>query len=270
MGINTKADKRFCRDMHIYHSKNTKNKSNNQIVNVALDTNTVFNLYKVYTGNPDAAWTNRYIENLKILLNENRRNPDGTFYSSKNKRRFVYWLLPTVQEELNKLKLKEFDVLNKINIKEFYEFINRKMCKIVINPEFILKFNIKVEGLANEYARKNLMKNCLNMPSNDAYIVAESSIFNLPLISNDKDIVGDVHSKFYRPNKENLRRINALFVGQAKNQAEPVTIAQFLNNDKHSKSFEFINSQYLNENLQFMLEEKLECPQTSLERSFVY
>lgn len=256
MGINTKSEKIGRRDSHLYPPKNHGKYRNNKICNVALDTCTVYNMFRFYKASKDPRWTmdsrwsKKYKEQLQTFLEGNRLNKDGTFYSNKDKRRYVFWLMPTVQEEIA-----EFEN------KEFHEFVNKNMLKVEIDPDWQLTFDALSSTMAEKYAKAKCIHDRFGLTSNDGYLVGECSILNMPLISDDNQhLVGDPHNKVYKKKINKILTINreegfGEFEGC---KARPMTIGQFLSSDKIGNTPNVQNVAFFANPLRIMLEEKLE------------
>lgn len=185
---------------------------------IAVDSCIVIDMMHLFRGDANTKRAPEYFSNLKRLLSLSVYDENG----NKNfKGRLVLCVLPSVYKELSDENGKLHE-----NVKEI---IQNRMLVLSLDEASKKRFDKKANKLAMEYSKKGFLTNPDGSPSMDAYIVAESSIFNIDLISRDNHITRNPSER--NPDKKleqikntNRRQLAGDFNG---NQAEPMKLTYF-------------------------------------------
>ncbi len=127
---------------------------------VALDSNILIDMERVYMRRPDAYLTAEYRKNLINLY--------GLFKSGK----ICFCITPTVKEEVTD---------NNPNLHEFLYDILDKSIMLEINSNERRSFEKSIGRLVTAYSQSGLFVG----QDNDSHICAESAFFNINLITHD-------------------------------------------------------------------------------------
>ncbi len=158
-----------------------------------------------------------YMSNLNLLLR---------FSKARNGEKFakglvVMMLMPATREELSTYQGKYHDVIERILRK--YAFV------VEIDEQYEQQFKQLESQLVKAYMEKELFTPTQAM---DAKLVAQASIFNIPVVSRDNHIVGKENSKI-----EKIKEINKEILGTYEHQAFPIKIKTFVSRvAKHNPS----------------------------------
>lgn len=224
-GIIKSKQKRLARyNLRYFYTKHKHKKP--KLTYVALDTNIIIDMEKIIRGTAPIKKSPQYFSSLHKLLDNSaltkngKRNPNG---------HIVFCVLPSVY-----LELVDHDGHIFAPLKQFIE--NRTL---IFKPNLatqkqLTKYSNK---LAKEYKHNNLFieqKSDAEELMMDAFVVAESAIFNINLISRDSDVTIDFSKKNPKYKIEKIKHINRkalAFLGE--NQAEVMRVDYFL--DKFHK-----------------------------------
>ena len=224
-GIIKSKQKRLARySLRYFYTKHKTRKP--KLTYVALDTNIIIDMEKIVRGTAPIRKSPKYYSSLHKLLENNaltkngKRNPNG---------HIVFCVLPSVYLELVDHNGHIFEPL-----KQFIE--NRTL---IFKPNLATQKQLtKISNkLAKEYKNNQLFvehKGNAEELMMDAFVVAESAIFNINLISRDSDVTIDFSQRNPKRKVEKIKHINRktlAFLGD--NQAEVMRVDYFL--DKFHK-----------------------------------
>lgn len=175
----------------------TERRKKGEITYIAVDSCVIIDMMRLIKREPNTKKDPEYYLGLKRLLYSNIFHSDGT---KNHKGRFAMCVLPSVYKELSN----DHGILHHF----VKDLITNRMIIIEINQSYKADFNKKVDSLAKSYAKKGLFIDEQQKIMTDAYIVAEAAIFNLTLISRDKDIIQDFSQANPRSKIDQIKSIN--------------------------------------------------------------
>ena len=190
--------------------------SERELVYVAPDACIWIDLEWIGRGRSNKA-IQEYMSSLNLLLR---------FSKARNGEKFanglvVMMLMPATREELSTYQGKYHDVIERILKK--YAFV------VEIDEQYEQQFKQLESQLVKAYMEKELFTSTQAM---DAKLVAQASIFNIPVVSRDNHIVGKENSKI-----EKIKEINKEILGTYEHQAFPIKIKTFVSRVvKHNPS----------------------------------
>lgn len=202
---------------YFYESYEGK-KAKHQITYVALDTNIIIDMVHVLSGTAHNRKSPQYYAILKQLLERSVLTKNHT----RNKRGdIVFCVTPTVLKELSS---ESGEIYNCVK-----NFVNNRTIILQVEPACQKIFNRTVQKMANLYYEAGYFMNKNGEITNDAYITAEASYFNLTLLSRDSHITVNRNDRNPQRKIERIKAINrrCLATDFNGNQAEPRRISNF-------------------------------------------
>ena len=163
---------------------------------------------------------------MRELLGKSVYRKDGSINVDG---KYIFCVLPTVLEEVSNPNHQLHNVMK--------DFIQNRTVVLELD-QFKEKGFEKLDAkLAFAYAERGIFCDNEGNPTYDAFIVAQASIFNMMVISNDHHIVRNQSAKkSSSPHREIIRRINQKVLGgiYSECQALPKSAEQLMNSD-HKK-----------------------------------
>lgn len=197
--------KKCLKSKEYYHRFPTEKRKKGEITFLTLDSCVIFEMIKIIKGKvrvKDGKLCSIYHATLKRIMDSNVYNADGTRNPNG---RYALCITPTVREEMY-YKNGGID-------RELKNFLDKRIISLDVAPENMLVFKKKVLKLVQEYKNKGIFVDDNGNAVADTKIVAESSIFNLTLLSGDKLIIKNFQEKEPEKKIEQLKSINRRLIG---------------------------------------------------------
>ncbi len=206
-----------------------------ELVYVAPDACILIDIEKMKTSRISKA-VPEYMHSLNLLLRLSKARIGDRFANGS----VVMMLMPATQEELSNYHGKYHEVIEKI--------LNKHVLIAEIDEHYHSQFQQLENTLVKAYRDRGLFSPNQTM---DAKLVAEASIFNIPVISRDNHIVGKENDKIGK-----IREVNESILGTYQHQAFPIKIKTFVSRVlKNNPSPAPDNFVYLSKNTQKTLKQ---------------
>lgn len=206
-----------------------------QPVYIVPDSCILIDIEKLNLGKTERL-NHEYIHNLKTLLRITKKFSDDRY----SRGQVIMLLMPATHKELSNYQGRFHNVIAKV--------LREHVLTVEIDDFYINEFTELENKLVNAYISQGLFTNTQKM---DARLVAESSIFNIPVLSQDNHIIGRGNGKL-----EKIKEINESILGFYQHQASPVKIKTLLSRiAKNRPSPEPDNFVYFSNNTQQALKQ---------------
>lgn len=208
-----KSSKRVC----ACKQQSTK-RQKGEIIYIAPDSCIIFDLCNKMKGRTNSKRSKAYYNNLERLLISSVYDWEGQV---KNTGKFAICILPAVMEEM----LNEDGVLYDL----VKDFLITKTIPLSINPNYQIAFDKKVNQLVTAYNKAGYFVDKQGNPTNDAYIMAQASIFNISIITQDYHFTRETTEASNEKKIEKIKFINRKILGGDFDgvQTEPKQIENF-------------------------------------------
>ena len=190
---------------------------------LALDSCILIDFLKLIDPNSKVNKKSPYYIALRDLLSKSVFRKDGTINIDG---KYIFCVLPTVMEEISNPNHQLHNVMK--------NFVQNRTIALELDQFKEKQFEKLVAKLAFAYAERGIFCDSEGNPTYDAFIVAQASIFNMMVISNDHHIVRNQSpKKSSSPHREIIRRINQRVLGglYSECQALPKSAEQLMHAD---------------------------------------
>lgn len=198
---------------------NNEKRQKGEIIYIAVDSCILFDLANKCKGKRNGNWTKEYMSCLNRLLFNNVFDNDGNRNLSG---RIAICITPTVMEEL-------VDQNGGLVYNCVSEIVRNKTIPISVNKNYKIAFDKQRDRLITAYNNAGYFLDENGAPSKDAFIMAEASIFNLTLISQDKHFTKENTEEETKRKIEKILSINRSILDGDFNgyQAQPRKLENF-------------------------------------------
>lgn len=190
---------------------------------IALDSCILIDFLKLIDPDSKVNKKSPYYVALRELLGKSVYRKDGSINVDG---KYIFCVLPTVMEEISNPNHQLHNVMK--------DFVNNRAVVLELDKFKEKQFEKLVGKLVAAYVERGLFCDNEGNPTYDAFIVAQASIFNMMLISNDHHIVQNQSAKKSNsPQREIVRRINQRVLGgiYSECQALPKSAEQLMSAD---------------------------------------